>query len=1382
MKRSLLVRALLLFMSVLCYGAAIAIDITGTVWTDPNNNLLVDPGETSTDFGGTMYVNVVNASGAVIASRQVGAAGGYSFTGLPNNLTGYKLVLTNTPTNPKGGRVPGNFWVNRDVVGASNTANQANAPLLGEIALTNQAANMVNQNFRMSTQSAFGCLDGIAYQIAVTAGQTESSLFSYNVSSGVRTQIGAVTAYNMNSLIYSTAADNFLWATLDNSNDIVRIGAGGGTVVYDIANLPTGSYFVGVELPNAYMMIYSTSGAEYFVVDVDPSRATYLELVDPTNGYALKTGPAYGIPVSTAFNTSDMAYLASTGLGYGINTSAQITTIDPATGVVTVNPTAVAGLPPAAYGGMFSDKAGKLYGFNNSTGGFYRIDPVANTATLLSTSTPGGGNDAASCPNAFVECDTDIPVVPADVTLCPATSTTFSVSPEGNGPFSYQWQQSTNGGGNWANLQTTPFTGPNGSYSGGGTSTLTVTPSTTAWNNYRYRCVITSNLCTTNSSSATMNVFAIPGAPALRAGTDAPICPSVTYDLNQLVIDTPPAGSTLRFYTSNTPSEATLVADPANAPAGTYYARFENEGCTGPVSQPITITGCLTPFACENGVAYQVAAAAGEPVSSLYGYNVSNGTRTLIAPLTITVNSLIYSEVDNTLWATKNGTNTIVRIDATGTTVEYPIPNLPNTNFNVGAALPNGYMLVYTSNQSSYYVIDINPGRATYLRLVDPANGYAAQTGPAYGKSVSAAMGVADLVYEPVTGLVYGVESTTARLVTLNHVTGATTIGAVVTDLPTGTTFGAVFADPTGKLYTFANDPGTFHRINPTAATSTQLSTSITSNSNDGASCPNAILEVMPFDCTDGITYQVAAAAGEPVSTLYAYNVGTGARTEIAPLPMTVNSLIYNSADNMLWATKNGSNSIVQIDREGGTMEYPIANLPGGSNYNVGVEIPNGYMMVYLTNASHYYVIDVDANRPSTFLKLVDPTNGFALQTGPTYGVPVSAPFGAFDFAYLPATQLVYGFTTDGRVTTLDPMTGEVAVGSLISGLPANNGGFGAAFADATGKLYAFHNNTGRFYKIDPVSNSASLMSTSVPSNSNDGANCVTATLCDIELSQPDPQTQTTEPGQAASFTVNASGTGTLIYQWQVSVDGGTNWTNLAPGGATDANGTYSGAATDSLSLTPSTFAWDGYQYRVIVDSDSEICTLTSAVGTLFIKPLPVTLVSFTVRKEGSRGQGISILNWATTEEINSDRFEVERSTDARNWVTIGVKEMQEGSAALKRYTFVDNAPSQHINYYRLKIVDKDATFNYSNILSAQFDAPGLLTAYPNPANDRLKFADFAQIGRVSLHNMLGVKVLDAPLVTPDGLDISRLATGIYSVTVTFSNGSRRVQKIVIAR
>ena len=55
------------------------------------------------------------------------------------------------------------------------------------------------------------------------------------------------------------------------------------------------------------------------------------------------------------------------------------------------------------------------------------------------------------------------------------------------------------------------------------------------------------------------------------------------------------------------------------------------------------------------------------------------------------------------------------------------------------------------------------------------------------------------------------------------------------------------------------------------------------------------------------------------------------------------------------------------------------------------------------------------------------------------------------------------------------------------------------------------------------------------------------------------------------------------------------------------------------------------------------ILSLRQGDGEEECAPLPVTLVSFTARKETTGEQGVAILNWATTEETNSDRFDIER-------------------------------------------------------------------------------------------------------------------------------------------
>lgn len=92
--------------------------------------------------------------------------------------------------------------------------------------------------------------------------------------------------------------------------------------------------------------------------------------------------------------------------------------------------------------------------------------------------------------------------------------------------------------------------------------------------------------------------------------------------------------------------------------------------------------------------------------------------------------------------------------------------------------------------------------------------------------------------------------------------------------------------------------------------------------------------------------------------------------------------------------------------------------------------------------------------------------------------------------------------------------------------------------------------------------------------------------------------------------------------------------------------------------------------------------------------PLPVKLISFTALKAGKKTQ----LSWVTAEEIHSDHFVVQRSTDARTWKSIGTKAASGESIASSTYGFLDAAPATGANYYRLMMVDRDGTFAFSSI------------------------------------------------------------------------------------
>ncbi len=90
------------------------------------------------------------------------------------------------------------------------------------------------------------------------------------------------------------------------------------------------------------------------------------------------------------------------------------------------------------------------------------------------------------------------------------------------------------------------------------------------------------------------------------------------------------------------------------------------------------------------------------------------------------------------------------------------------------------------------------------------------------------------------------------------------------------------------------------------------------------------------------------------------------------------------------------------------------------------------------------------------------------------------------------------------------------------------------------------------------------------------------------------PTTKTITAGAAATFSVTATSTLPLTYQWQVSINGGTTWAAVA-------NGTvYSGVGTDTLTVLKPTAVMKGYQYRcVITDGMNPAVTTTAATLTV---------------------------------------------------------------------------------------------------------------------------------------------------------------------------------------
>jgi hypothetical protein len=180
---------------------------------------------------------------------------------------------------------------------------------------------------------------------------------------------------------------------------------------------------------------------------------------------------------------------------------------------------------------------------------------------------------------------------------------------------------------------------------------------------------------------------------------------------------------------------------------------------------------------------------------------------------------------------------------------------------------------------------------------------------------------------------------------------------------------------------------------------------------------------------------------------------------------------------------------------------------------------------------------------------------------------------------------------------------------------------------------------------------------------------------------------------------------------------------------------------------------------------DSNTCTSVDSCNSL-----PIQLLNFSYAFLNKTVK----LEWQTATEINSAYFLVEKSTDGINFSTIG-KEIATGiSNSLKQYTFTDENPSA-INYYRLKEVDKDGKYTYSNILLATLQQTQALNIIGNPVQNNLQVqinTNQSQTNQLSIFDFLGRKV--KTFTVQKGLqdiEVTSLSAGVYVLQLVIANG-----------
>lgn len=108
---------------------------------------------------------------------------------------------------------------------------------------------------------------------------------------------------------------------------------------------------------------------------------------------------------------------------------------------------------------------------------------------------------------------------------------------------------------------------------------------------------------------------------------------------------------------------------------------------------------------------------------------------------------------------------------------------------------------------------------------------------------------------------------------------------------------------------------------------------------------------------------------------------------------------------------------------------------------------------------------------------------------------------------------------------------------------------------------------------------------------------------------------------------------------------------------------------------------------------------------------LPVELTSFIGNVQNDQVS----LSWSTASQLNFSHFEVEHSRNAQEWSMLTSIKGEGTTNEFKEYSYTHPEAHNGKNYYRLRMVDLDETFEYSDIVSAQVSANNIVALSPNP-------------------------------------------------------------------
>lgn len=224
----------------------------------------------------------------------------------------------------------------------------------------------------------------------------------------------------------------------------------------------------------------------------------------------------------------------------------------------------------------------------------------------------------------------------------------------------------------------------------------------------------------------------------------------------------------------------------------------------------------------------------------------------------------------------------------------------------------------------------------------------------------------------------------------------------------------------------------------------------------------------------------------------------------------------------------------------------------------------------------------------------------------------------------------------------------------------------------------------------------------------------------------------------------------------------------------------------------PNTGTWYNFLGEGQINVTSTAWSVTLQPGEYYVytnknikgSVLPLSWLSFTARKADNKSV---LLNWVTSNEINNDHFEIERSKNGIDFTSIASVAAKGNVQTQNRYAYTDMLPVNGANYYRIKQVDKDGQYSYSPIEKVDMnDIIRYWKVYPNPATGHSGFYAndaFAKV-QLSLADMNGKVIWQTTATNVSNgqridINLSGASKGVYILKINTDAGIS-TEKIIV--